>query len=980
MKACIKKNNLNHSTKDIAAMLFCVFFAVLALFPVRIMADDEKKTVRVGWYDSSYNTRDSSGRRTGYAYEYQLKISAYTGWKYEYVEGSWSELLQMLINGDIDLMSDVSYTKERAEVMLFSDYPMGAEEYYLFKATGNRNIQSSDPATLNGKKIAANKDSIQMSFYKDWAGKNNVEAELVELTTTEYDSLNMLNNGEIDAYVTVDSFTDPNLVEPVYKIGSSDFYFAVSKSRPDLLDDLNNAMSRIQEENRYFNQQMYERYIRTSGSNAFLTHDEEEWLQTHGRIRVGYQDNYLAFCSKDKNTDGLAGALKDYLKLAEDCLVNAHLSFEAFPYDTVEEALDALRKDEIDCVFPANLSGYEGEKLDIVMTLPLVRTDIYAIMRQSEVNSFARKEHVIVAVNKGNPNYESFLTDNFPAWRKVYYQSTADCLEAISEGVADCILISNYRYNNLSRLCKKYNLTAFPTGSELNYCFAISRKNVQLYSIISKAVGQIPASAFSSALSVYISEDAKLGLGDYLVDNLKTVMIGIGFVVALILMMLIRSLKSEKKSEELIKATEIDSLTGLYNRDYFLQYANRLSREHPDSLMDAIVINIDQFHAINALKGWEYGNRILEILGNEIRLIAVENEGIAGRFGADRFDIYCKNGLEYETVLKRLQSKIDEQVSSSGIRLRMGVACNQEKLEPIALFDRARTACSMARGNYKQRLIVFDEGMREQELLEQRLLNDLQNAINNYEFEVYYQPKFAIQDDKAKFVSVEALVRWMHPQLGLLSPMEFVPMLERHGKIFEVDRFVWAETARQINHWNLQYGIKVPASVNLSRVDVFAPDLIKTLDDILKQNDISPDLLRLEITESAYTEDSEHLIEVVRKMHDKGYVVEMDDFGTGYSSLNMLSTMPIDVLKMDRAFVMNIEHSEKDVKLVSLIIEIAKSLNIQVIAEGVETKAQLDLLKEMGCTIVQGFYFSTALHRGELEERYLKYMSDQKIS
>ena len=168
--------------------------------------------------------------------------------------------------------------------------------------------------------------------------------------------------------------------------------------------------------------------------------------------------------------------------------------------------------------------------------------------------------------------------------------------------------------------------------------------------------------------------------------------------------------------------------------------------------------------------------------------------------------------------------------------------------------------------------------------------------------------------------------------------------------------------------------------MNLSRVDVFAPDLMKTLDDILKQNGISPDLLRLEVTESAYTEDAEHLIEVVRKMHDKGYVVEMDDFGTGYSSLNMLSVMPIDVLKMDRTFVMNIEHSEKDVKLVGLIIDIAKSLNIQVIAEGVETKAQLDLLKEMGCSIVQGFYFATALHPGELEDRYLKNMSDQKDS
>ena len=153
--------------------------------------------------DSSYNTVDSFGRRSGYAYEYQLKIAAYTGWSYEYVTGSWSELLGMLIKGDIDLMSDVSYTAERAEKMLFPELPMGAEEYYLFVSPHNHGISSSDISTLNGKRVGVNRDSIQAVFYLEWAKRNGIEAELVELTGSEDESLRMLETGELDAYVSL---------------------------------------------------------------------------------------------------------------------------------------------------------------------------------------------------------------------------------------------------------------------------------------------------------------------------------------------------------------------------------------------------------------------------------------------------------------------------------------------------------------------------------------------------------------------------------------------------------------------------------------------------------------------------------------------------------------------------------------------------------------------------------------------------------
>ena len=397
-------------------------------------------------------------------------------------------------------------------------------------------------------------------------------------------------------------------------------------------------------------------------------------------------------------------------------------------------------------------------------------------------------------------------------------------------------------------------------------------------------------------------------------------------------------------------------------------------REHPEMQMDAIVMNIDQFHSVNALNGREFGDHVLRTLGGEIRAVANERGGIAGRFEADRFDIYCRHTDDYRDIFQRLQSRLDSLAPNTSIQLRMGVMPWQEKVEPVQLFDMARTACSMAREQYQEHLVIFDDEIRQREIYEQRLLNDLRRALDSYEFEVYYQPKYDIQSVPPKLVSAEALVRWRHPELGMIPPDDFIPLFERNGKIGEVDKYVWAEVARQIVRWREQYGVTIPISVNLSRVDVFDPALEETLDRILVYNGLRHESIKLEVTESAYTENADQVIQVVEGLRRKGYEVEMDDFGTGYSSLNMLSAMPIDVLKMDRAFIRNIEHDEKNIQLVSLILGIAKSLKILVVAEGVENERQMKLLRELGCELVQGYYFSRPLQAAEFENMFVQKM------
>ena len=265
-----------------------------------------------------------------------------------------------------------------------------------------------------------------------------------------------------------------------------------------------------------------------------------------------------------------------------------------------------------------------------------------------------------------------------------------------------------------------------------------------------------------------------------------------------------------------------------------------------------------------------------------------------------------------------------------------------------------------------------------QEERDQRLLNDLGRALEQKELEVYYQPKYNIQSDQPKLESAEALVRWNHPTMGVISPGDFIPMFERSGQISALDNYVWAEAARQIASWRDRYGKVLPVSVNLSRVDVFDPDLQDTLDGLVEKNGLSSSDLKLEVTESAYTENAEQLIQVIEQLRGKGYLIEMDDFGSGYSSLNMLSSMPVDVLKMDIAFIRNIERDEKDYRLVELIMDIARYLKGPVIAEGVETENQLRLLKSAGCDLVQGYYFSRPVPAAEFEKRFIREGEEQE--
>ena len=303
------------------------------------------------------------------------------------------------------------------------------------------------------------------------------------------------------------------------------------------------------------------------------------------------------------------------------------------------------------------------------------------------------------------------------------------------------------------------------------------------------------------------------------------------------------------------------------------------------------------------------------------------------------------------------------------IRIRIGVFPNVDKsMEMAHRFHNAKQAADQIRGSYTRTVAFYDDELHAKEAFAERLLDGFQAALDRKQFVVYFQPKYDIRPDTPLLCGAEALVRWKHPELGMVSPGVFIPLFESNGLIRELDNYVWRESAAQLGVWKRRFGSIVPVSVNMSRIDVLDPALTGTLRKLVMDNALDFADLHLEVTESAYTQDADQILSTVRTLREMGFIIEMDDFGSGYSSLNMISTLPIDVLKLDMQFIRTAFSENGDTRMLEIVCDISRLLQVPMIAEGVETKEQMRALRELGCDIAQGYCFARPMPAEEFEQ------------
>lgn len=422
--------------------------------------------------------------------------------------------------------------------------------------------------------------------------------------------------------------------------------------------------------------------------------------------------------------------------------------------------------------------------------------------------------------------------------------------------------------------------------------------------------------------------------------------------------------------EELKFRAERDTLTRLYNRETFYAETEKMLQQNPDKNYVIGHWNIDRFKVVNELFGSRTGDRILCDMADMIRS-QIKGVGTYGRLEADHF-VTCVPEEDLEESLMFIEEILSGAKEWNPLNypvlLHVGLYRVEDRNISVALMcDRADMALQMIKDNHLKRWNYYNATLKESILNEQKLVNDMENALKEHQFVVYYQPIVDVETQKT--ISAEALVRWQHPENGMISPGLFIPLFEKNGFIAKLDMYVCEEVCRHQASQIAAGNKVVPVSVNLSRINFYNPNLCVEIEEMVAKYGISPEVIKLEITESAYKDNPQDLLKAINAFQQRGFMVLMDDFGSGYSSLNMLKDFKVDILKIDMKFMDNLETSERAGNILFTIIQLAKSLNMETVAEGVETKNQFEMLAEMGCGCIQGYYFSKPVPEAEFVER-----------
>lgn len=660
------------SVQRYICILLCLILYITVI-PLPVSAEEAKyRTVRVGWYEGTYNTTGPDGRRRGYSYEYQQAVAAHTGWKYEYVEGSWAELMSMLKKGEIDLLGGISYAEERSDSMLFSELPMGEDKYYLYVDPAHTDISTSDLSTLNGKRIGMLPDSVPARMFHEWEKSHGVSAQQVDITGAD-DVRQKLQNHEIDGFILNESPQwERDNISAVLLIGGSYNYFAISKKRPDLKEELDQAMQKIVKENPFYIEDLYKRYC-SANSLETLTDEEQNWLEQHGAVRIWYLKNDVGVSFADTESGETVGIINDYVSLASGCLGEQAIEFQLTGFDSQEEELQALKDNRIDMIFHMNQNPYEAEQNDIILSNTVFEVNVAVL---TGVEKFDENGENTVAVSRGNLLGKWYISFNYPSWKIREYDTSAEVEKAVQSGEADCFVVKAGQ--SLKILADSKMRSVFLTKSSTS-CFAVTRENTTLMNILNKTIQTLPDSRLSSQFYVYENEPGKVTLTEYIKDNLLVVSIGfIGAVLVIVWIIVYLLIKARKAQIQAEKANAAKS-DFLFNMSHdirtpmnaLLGYNELMKRE----LTDPKLLDYQE-------KMEQSGNLLLSIINNVLDMARIES----GKVELD--EDYVKIRDIYQGIYKIFQVEAEKK----GIHLEMEydvqhehVICDETKNREIFL-------------------------------------------------------------------------------------------------------------------------------------------------------------------------------------------------------------------------------------------------------------------------------------------------------
>ena len=659
--------SLRSSFSFLMLSLFCVFFAVLLIHcPVAESNSSEntssaahsnnmsnEKKVRVGYFHSINFSEGMSDTavKSGLAYDYLQRVSYYTNWNYEYVYGGWSDILQMLYSGEIDVMAGVSKTPERLDKVLFPDYAMGAENYYIY-ANADHPLSSQGVSAIAGHTVSVNKDSIMEGLLIDWNKSGNRQINIVTYsgTTARYEDFNAK---KVDATVDTDNaIPSESRMIPIARIGQSEYYLAVSKSRPDLLAELNTALDKLTSTTPYFTKTLANIYFSNLSVSANLSPDELKWLADHPNITIGYLDDYLPLCDTDK--DGKpTGCMTDIInEILQELKIRDNVNLTYVPYASYSNLLSDLRLGAIDVAFPINNDVALAEKNNIYLTNEIISTPMYLIY----CGDFSPAKSHRIAAKRGNSIADIYIRNNFPDTEAVYYDKIPDMLDAVAAREIDGCILNVFRKDAYLLRSSYQELKAMPLKARAHRSFAVRHGNPELLSILNRGITVIPKEFVLTATSSYTSQMNVLTFKDYLLRHITTVMTVSGCIIAIFSVLTAYSFIMRRTRKRIDYIAHHDSLTGLFNRLSFNEDLNTLEKKLSTGDIIVVAMDLNDLKRINDGMGHEAGDEILKGASDCMKQI-LGRHGKVYRFGGDEFmAVLFNDTANWPDILARLKN------------------------------------------------------------------------------------------------------------------------------------------------------------------------------------------------------------------------------------------------------------------------------------------------------------------------------------
>ena len=553
----MKNSGMSETMQTLTRKSACVMLSLLlllsAVLPVKAAAETASaKVVRVGSFEDTFNYVNEKGARKGYGYELLETLSGYAGWQFEYVTCDWSDCFEKLKNGEIDIIGGISYTEDRTQEMLFSDEPMGVEKYYLYADLSRADISASDFKTLNGKKIGVLMGTEPEVMLAEWEEKYGLKTEHVNISNNE-DVKQKLANHEIDCFVSLEeSFWAERGISTVTRVGESGIYYAINKDRPDIKEELDDAMRALDEAVPFYTADLYKRYF-SMDYTPILTGEEKAWLREHGAIKMGFLTSDSGVSTFDPATGEFTGVITDYIQFAADCLGNQELEFQLVGYDSKEAELDALKSGEIDMIFHCDQNPNLAEEYHFACTNTTWTSNLMAVTNKQHFNENNVNR---IAVPQNKLSLKKYLAFYYPQWEIVDCDTQEDAVKLVKDGQADCFVTGISSENKYS---KKYSFYSVPLVNPVRSCFAVNSGNRSLLSILNKTIKAMPVNMLAGALAMYKSSARKVTLSDFIKDNFFKVMLISSIAVAVVLLTILMLLQKARKAEAAARKAASDT-------------------------------------------------------------------------------------------------------------------------------------------------------------------------------------------------------------------------------------------------------------------------------------------------------------------------------------------------------------------------------------------------------------------------------------